>query len=72
VESVKVVLYECERSFGMEFTPETMQDAALLVRFALNATKDVRGIDTVASSDGVFTGYVVLGKRKNSDGSVRP
>lgn len=69
---MKFTLLEHDGCFGFEIEPESIADAALLVRFALNATKEVRGIDTTAYSNGTFKTYLVLGKRKKANGEIRP
>lgn len=68
---MKVELREHEGCFEVFLEPEDMKDAALLVRFGLNATKEVRSVDTTANRDGSFHSYIVIGKCRNASGSVR-
>jgi hypothetical protein len=51
--------------------PENVKDAAALVRLKMNGIKEVRGIYAGCYEDGTISGSVVIGKRKQSDSSVR-
>lgn len=68
---MKITLIEHEQCFGFEMEAETMADAALLTRFALNATHEIRSLDTLAHQSGEFTGSLVLGKHKRHSGYVQ-
>ena len=68
---MKVEVLEYEGCFSISISPETMAEAARLVRFGLNATKEVRSVDTIAYSDGTFSSHVVFGKRRNPLSGVR-
>ena len=71
---MKVELHEHDNSFGISLTPETIEEAAQLVRLSLNATKEVRSIDTSvyrAPDSTPFESWIVLGKRRNSRNGVR-
>ena len=57
-------------SFGIDFEAENLEDAALLVRFGINFTKEVIYASTDASSDGRITSCVVIGKKKKSEGQI--
>ena len=49
---------------------ENMADAALLVRFGVNATNEVRHLSAIANGDGTFGGSLVLGKHKKASNYV--
>lgn len=68
---MKITLTEWDGCFGFEMEAETLADAALLTRFALNATNEIRSLDTLAHQAGQFTGSLVLGKHKHADGYVQ-
>ena len=57
--------------FSVEFKAETIADAALLSRMAVNATKEIRNLNAYAHNDGTFSGSIVIGKAKNNDSSLR-
>lgn len=57
--------------FDVELTAETVEEAALLVRFGLNRTKEVRSAEAYATS-GQITGSIVLGKRKEAKSRIEP
>lgn len=66
---MKITLNEYEGCFCFDLEAETLNDAALLVRFGRNATKEVRSAATSvgeANRDGNFpvTAYATIGKRK--------
>jgi hypothetical protein len=67
---MKIELHEYEGCFSFDLTAESVADAALIARLAVNATKDVRGCSAHASEDGEFTGAFTVGKRKESTGSI--
>ena len=68
---MKIKIYEGGERFDFEFEPESIADAALLARLALNATKVVHLVSTTARKDGAFTGWLAIGKRKQPDGEIR-
>ena len=68
---MKFTMIEHEGCFSFEMEAETMQDAALLVRFGTNATTEIRSISTSACKDGSFNSYCVIGKRKKADQYIR-
>jgi len=68
---MKVTMIEHEGCFSFEMTAETMQEAALLVRFGTNATTEIRSTAAMACKDGSFSGYCMIGKRKNANSYVR-
>ena len=69
---MKSTMYEHDGSFEFTFEAESVADAAMLARFALNATKDIQYLDATAYKDGTFTGYLRLGKRMRPNGDIKP
>ena len=65
---MKVTVKEFDYCFSIDLYPENMEDTAVLSRFAMNSTKEVRSKSFYISrnSDGSYSqnGYVVFGKRK--------
>jgi hypothetical protein len=60
---MKVNVGENAGSFVLNFTPETVEETALLVRFKINATKEIKSMGFGAFKDGTISSYLVLGKR---------
>jgi hypothetical protein len=52
--------------FAISLQAETLQDAALLTRLGMNATKDMRYVGTSAYEDGRFEFGIVIGKHKRA------
>ena len=69
---MKITLQEHSEGFAFDFTPETVADAAMLSRLALNCTKEVRMVQVIARRDHTIDGYLELGKRKNDTGTIKP
>ena len=67
---MKAELNEYDGCFEIALEAENMKDAATLVRFGLNSTKEIRSKLSSAHKDGTFTGYLVLGKKKNFTGMI--
>lgn len=57
--------------YELELEPESMEDMAKLVRFALNVRKEVRSVDTYAFNDDTVKAWVMLGKRARSESVVK-
>jgi hypothetical protein len=68
---VKIKLMEHEQCFAITFEAENMADAALLVRFRIGATKEIRSRMMIAQPTGLIDGSVVFGKAKNRVGEIR-
>jgi hypothetical protein len=68
---MKATLTENEGSFWIEFEAENVADAALLVRFRIGATKEIRSRMMIAQPTGLIDGSVVFGKAKNRVGEIR-
>ena len=67
---MKISMTENEGCFAFTMTAETMADAALLTRFSINVTNEVRIATANAYKDGTFMGYCVLGKRRRADSRI--
>lgn len=68
---MKAKLREHPGCFGIDLTAETMEDAALLVRFGMNRTSELRNAGAMVNQDGSFSAYMVIGKRKDADATVQ-
>ena len=69
---MKVKMHDNDDRFSFELEPETIAEAAMLVRFGLNATKELKNTDTTAYRDGTFQTWIAIGQKKQSCGSVKP
>ena len=67
---MKITMKEYDGCFAFDMTAETMEDAALLTRYSTNVTNKVRSASSEARKDGVFSGYLVLAKRRRSSGRI--
>lgn len=61
---MKVVLKEYDGYFLIDLLPETIADAALLMRFGMNSTSDASSISTYASANRKIETSVSFRKRK--------
>ena len=64
---MKIEFTEHEGCFQFELTAENMQDAATLVRFGTDGTKEVRHISASTDKDGGFSAALVIGKHKQAN-----
>jgi hypothetical protein len=69
---MKIEVIEYDGSFSIDMKPETVAEAAILVRLSLNATKELRSSSTDACRSGEIITSVVLGKKVNSNSIIRP
>lgn len=69
---MKVEVVEQVGSFGIEMIAETLAEGALLVRFGLNRTTELRNASARAYQDGGIYGSIVLGKRKQATSYIAP
>jgi hypothetical protein len=67
---MKLTAGEYRGCFAFELEPESIAEAALLTRFALNSTKELRAAQTFANEDG-FRTSIVIGKLKNPISGVK-
>ncbi len=67
---MKCKLIEHENMFEVAFEPETMEEAATLVRFGMNHTRELLRGGTAVYSDKTFHAYVQIGKAKRSAAQV--
>jgi hypothetical protein len=68
--NMKVAIIEFDGCFAVELEAENMDDAAMLMRFGANTTKELRSVNVYAQKGGVFEGSVVFGKRKNASSRI--
>lgn len=64
---MKIELTEHEHCFGIDLTPESMEDQVLLARLAVNGTKEIRALSVYANKDLTMSASVVIGKRRKPD-----
>lgn len=69
--NMKVKLNEFNGCFAAEFTAETVEDAAALVRMAANRTSELRSCSASVHMDGTVYGYIDIGKRKNATSNIK-
>ena len=67
---MKAELNEYNGCFEIALTPETIEDAAKIIRMAINGTKEVRSVNAYAYSSNAISGAVVIGKRKQSTSTI--
>ena len=71
---MKAELTEHEGCFAIELEAETVVEAALIARFAINHTKEIRGtggrVDKPIGQESCFSAYIVVGKRKDAGSSI--
>lgn len=68
---MNIELVEYGGCFSFEMKAESREDAAKLVRLALNGTKEIRYLNTHVTKDGNFISSLTLGKHKKASDSVR-
>lgn len=61
---MKITISEYENVFSFDLTPETLAEAALLVRLGMNALKEVAYISTNVNQDGTIYGAMSVKKSK--------
>jgi|WetSurMetagenome_2_1015567.scaffolds.fasta_scaffold27452_5 hypothetical protein len=70
---MRVAIHEYDKAFGIDIDPETLADAALLVRFGTGARREGPvSISVNAWSDGTMHGWIRIEKRKRGIGDVKP
>ena len=67
---MKIKFTEAEGCFFFDLEAETMQEAALLTRFSVNRSKEVRHAEAVVTSTGGFEASVVIGKIKKPTSAI--
>ena len=68
---MKASLLESDHGFSLSLVAENMEDAAKLVRMGVNATKELKLLDTAAYKDGSIASYITVGKSKKPTSSVK-
>lgn len=67
---MRITLTEMDGCFSFDLEAETIQDAALLTRFSVNRSKEVRHAEAIVTSTGGFEASVVIGKIKKSTSAI--
>lgn len=67
---MKVNTREYDGCFAIDLEAETLDDAAWLVRMAMNRTVELRSAACRVTSMGPFSGSIAIGKRKQAVISV--
>lgn len=67
---MKAVFEEHDGCFAIHLTAESMEEAAVLVRFGMNRTDSINSCSTMVAKTGEFGTSVVLGKSKRADAYV--
>lgn len=67
---MKISLTEHSEQFHFHLTPETLEDASLLTRMAMNSTKRAPGVYAYAG-DKTINGGVSIGKRHDARTRIR-
>lgn len=68
---MKFNLVEYDGCFSLDMEAETLEDAAQIMRFKMNAKKEIRSINASAHKGGKIYGYIVLGKIRNVRSSIK-
>ena len=73
---MKATLREYDGAFGISMEPETMAEVSMLVRFGLNATKELKFLSVGAyrgkDKDPEVHSTIHIGKRKQNATTVTP
>jgi len=67
---MKITLAEHDGCFAFNLEAETTADAALLVRFGMNRTEEIRSAGVQANRDGTFSGHLVFAKSKRANNDI--
>lgn len=69
---MKAEVDEYDGCFSIILEAETLAEAAIVVRMGINATKELRCVDALATRNGDNPIYVaiVIGKRKQSESGI--
>jgi hypothetical protein len=69
---MKITLTEFERCFSFDMEAETLAEAAMLVRFGMNRTDEIRSGDTLVNKHPIidFTASLVIGKSRRASNVV--
>jgi hypothetical protein len=68
---MQIKLIEHGNCFSFDLEPESIADAALIIRLKMNAKKEVRGVYASAHRDGHVSGALVIGKVRNERSGVK-
>jgi hypothetical protein len=67
---MKIILSDYGHCFSIDMEAENLADAAMLVNFSLNSTKEIRSKNASFVDKGII-GYLVVGKRKEIKSIIR-
>jgi len=67
---MQITLTEHDGCFAVDFTAQNMADAALLTRFGMNRTQEIRTAGVQVNRDGTFTGHLIFGKSKRANNNI--
>jgi len=67
---VKCEVTEYPGFFGVELTPETIEEAAVLIRLGMNATRELRYVGAAARSDKTIDASITIGKAKRGASAI--
>ena len=67
---MKAELIEHKACFEISLIPETMEDQAVIIRMGMNGKKEVRSFSATVHKDLRVSGYIVSGKRKDSNSYI--
>jgi hypothetical protein len=67
---MKITFAEHAGCFAFDLVAETMADAALLTRFGMNRTNEVRSADAFANENGSFHGCLIVAKHKKAANAI--
>lgn len=69
---MKAKLIEHSSCFEILLNPETMEEAAQVIRFGINGKKELVRFSADAHRDFSISGYLLVGKRSRESSAVMP
>lgn len=69
---MKAELTEYGGCFSLDLKPESMEEQVLMARLGLGHKKELRSVNVYAYSNKTIGASVVIGKRKDCNGVIRP
>ena len=67
---MKITMQEYDGCFSFDMTAETLADAALLTRFGMNRTDEIKYGSTLANQNGTFEAGLAIGKSARADSTI--
>lgn len=69
---MKVTVHEFKQSFAVQITsPDTVKEAAVVTRFGMLATKDIRFVGTSLTDNGEYELWIELGKARKYSSRIQ-